>query len=94
MNINVTDKPNATDHYFNSLSNEHEHKIKMREIHSRVAQDMGMFHYPFHIAIKQDSIELIKILLNYKHKINIEINEAYTNRTGLHIAAGKCSTEV
>ncbi|CAF4516917.1 unnamed protein product, partial [Rotaria magnacalcarata] len=43
-------KPNATDNYFGSLSNEHEHKIKMREMHSRVAQDMGMFHYPLHIA--------------------------------------------
>jgi ankyrin repeat protein len=66
----------------------------MREMHSRVAQDMGMFYYPIHIAIKQDSINLIKLLLNYKQKFNIEIQEAYTKRTPLHIAAGKCSTEV
>jgi len=94
LNVNETDKPSATDNYFNSLSNDDEHKIKMREMHSRVAQDMGMFYYPIHIAIKQDSIDLIKLLLNYKQKFNIEIKEAYTKRTPLHIAAGKCSTEV
>jgi len=66
----------------------------MREMHSRVAQDMGMFHYPIHIAIKQDSIDLVKILLNYKQKLDIEIQELYTKRTALHIAAGKCSREV
>ncbi|CAF3309488.1 unnamed protein product [Rotaria socialis] len=94
LNVNLTDKPNVTDNYFGSLSNEHEHKIKMREMHSRVAQDMGMFHYPLHVAIKQDSIQLIKLLLNYKHKFDMEITEAYTKRTALHIAAGKCSTEI
>ncbi|CAF4636267.1 unnamed protein product, partial [Rotaria sp. Silwood2] len=94
LNANVTDKPSATDSYFSSLSNEHEHKIKMREMHSRVAQDMGMFHYPLHIAIKQDYIGLVKLLLNYKQKFDMEIKEAYTKRTPLHIAAGKCSTEI
>jgi len=94
LNLNVTDKPNATDNYFGSLSSDHEHKIKMREMHSRVAQDMGMFHYPLHIAVKQDSAELVKLLLNYKQKLNMEIPEPYTKRTALHIAAGKCSTEV
>jgi hypothetical protein len=66
----------------------------MREMHSRVAQDMGMFYYPLHIAVKQDSIDLIKLLLKYKQKLDIEIKEPYTKRTALHIAAGKCSTEV
>jgi hypothetical protein len=94
MNLNLTDKPSATDNYFASLSNENEHKIKMREMHSRVAQDMGMFHYPLHIAVKQDFINLLKLLINSKHKLDIEINEPYTKRTALHIAAEKCSTEV
>jgi hypothetical protein len=94
VNVNITDKPSATDNYFGSLSSDHEHKIKMREMHSRVAQDMGMFYYPLHIAIKQDSYELVQLLLNYKQKFDIEIKEAYTKRTSLHIAAGKCSTEV
>jgi len=35
-----------------------------------VAQDMGMFHYPIHIVIKQDFIDLLKLLFNYKQKIN------------------------
>ncbi|CAF4040264.1 unnamed protein product, partial [Rotaria sordida] len=30
---NQTDKPSATDNYFSSLSNEDEHKIKMREMY-------------------------------------------------------------
>lgn len=94
VNPNITDKPSATDNYFGSLSNDHEHKIKMREMHSRVAQDMGMFHYPLHIAAKQDSTELLALLLNYKQKLNLEIQEPYTKRTALHIAAEKCSTEV
>ncbi len=94
LNLNQTDKPNATDSYFGCLSCSDEHKIKMREMHSRVAQDMGMFHYPLHIAVKQDSAELVKLLLNYKQKLNMEIPEPYTKRTALHIAAGKCSTEV
>ncbi|CAF1219222.1 unnamed protein product [Adineta steineri] len=94
FNGNLTDKPSATDNYFSSLKSEHEHKIKMREMHSRVAQDMGMFHYPLHIAIKQDSLELVKILLNYKSKLDMEILEPYTKRRALHIAAEKCSTEI
>ncbi len=94
MNANVTDKPSATDNYFGSLSSDHEHKIRMREMHSRVAQDMGMFYYPLHIAVKQDLIELIQLLLNYKQKLDIEIKEPYTNRTALHIASEKCSREV
>ncbi len=94
LNLNETDGPNATDNYFNNLPNNSEHKIKMREMHSRVAQDMGMFYYPIDILIKKDFINLIKILLKYKDKLNIEVKEPYTKRTPLHIAAGKCSNEV
>ncbi len=94
LDLNETDGPNSTDNYFNNLSNNCEHKIKMREMHSRVAQDMGMFYYPIDILIKKDFIHLIKILLKYKNKLNIEIKEPYTKRTPLHIAAGKCSNEV
>jgi hypothetical protein len=94
LNLNETDKPNATDNYFNSLSNENEHKIKKREMHSRVAQDMGMFYYPIDIAIKRDFIHLVKLLINSKEKLNLEIEEPYTKRTPLHIAAEKCSNEV
>jgi hypothetical protein len=43
---------------------------------------------------KQDSCELIKLLLDDKQKLDMEIKETYTKRTALHIAAGKCSTEV
>jgi hypothetical protein len=42
----------------------------MREMHSRVAQDMGMFHHPIHIAIKQDSIDLVIFEINLKKEIN------------------------
>jgi ankyrin repeat protein len=94
LNANLTDKPSATDNYFGSLSNENEHKIKMREMHSRVAQDMEMFYYPIHIAVEQDFIDLVKLLLDYKQKLDMEIKEPYTKRTPLHIAAGKCSIEV
>ncbi|CAF1565845.1 unnamed protein product [Rotaria sordida] len=66
----------------------------MREMYSRVAHDMGMFHYPLRIAIKQDFIQLVKLILNYKQLFNMKIEEAYTKRTALHIAAGKRSTEI
>ncbi|CAF4241401.1 unnamed protein product, partial [Rotaria sordida] len=46
-----------------------------------VAQDMGMFHYPLHIAIKQDFIQLVKLILNYKQLFNMKIEETYTKRT-------------
>ncbi len=39
-------------------------------MHSRVAQDMGMFHHPIHIAIKQDSIDLVIFEINLKKEIN------------------------
>ena len=94
MNMNETDPPNSTDNYFNNLSNENEHKLKMREMHSRVAQDLGMFHYPIDIIIKKDSIELLKLFLRYRNQLDIEVKEAYTKRTPLHIAAEKCSTQV
>ncbi|CAF4065003.1 unnamed protein product [Rotaria sordida] len=94
LNPNQTNKRSATDNYFSSLPNEHEHKIKMREMYSRVAHDMGMFHYPLHIAIKQDFIQLVQFILNYKQLFNMKIEETYTKRTALHVAAGKCSTEI
>ena len=94
FNFNETDQPNATDSYFHNLSIDHEHKVKMREMHSRVAQDLGMFHYPIHILIKHDFVHLIKLLLQHKHKVNLEIEEPYTKRTPLHVAADKCSTEI
>ena len=94
FNANETDKPNGTDHYFHSLPSTHEHKQKMREMHSRVAQDLGMFHYPLHIAIKQDSIALVQLFLRFQSNVQLEITEAYTKKTSLHIAAEKCSTEV
>jgi hypothetical protein len=94
VHVNETDKPNGTDHYFSSLPVDNEHKMKMREMRCRVAQDMGMFHYPLHIAIKQDSLELVRLFVKYREQLNIEISEAYTKKTALHIAADKCSTEV
>ncbi|CAF3094002.1 unnamed protein product [Rotaria sp. Silwood2] len=94
FNVNITDKPSATDNYFGPLSNEYEHKIKMCEMDSHVVQDMRIFYYPLHIAVQQDSIELVKLLLNYKQKLHMKIKEPYTKRTALHIAAGKCSIEV
>ena len=94
VNVNETDKPSATDNYFASLDASHEHKLKIREMHSRVAQDMGMFYYPLHIAVQKDSVDLVQLLLRYKDRFDVEIKEPYTNRTALHIAAEKCSTEV
>lgn len=92
--MNETDSPNSTDNYFNNLSSEHEHKLKMREMHSRIAQDLGMFHYPIDIIIKRDAIPLLKLFLRYRNQLDIEVKESYTKRTPLHIAAEKCSTEV
>ena len=94
VNINETDAPNSTDSYFNNLPNNSEHKLKMREMHSRVAQDMGMFFYPIDIIIKKDFIDLLKLFLQYRNQLDIEVEEPYTKRTPLHIAAEKCSIEV
>ena len=71
VNVNETDKPSATDNYFASLDASHEHKLKMREMHSRVAQDMGMFYYPLHIAVQQDSVDLVQLLLRYKDRFDV-----------------------
>jgi hypothetical protein len=94
LGVNWTDPPNATDVYFSSLPVEHEHRVRMREMHCRVAQDLGMFHYPLHILVKQDSLPLLQSFLRFAEKIDWRIREAYTKRTALHIAAEKCSPEV
>lgn len=94
VNVNETDKPSATDNYFASLHASHDHKLKMREMHSRVAQDMGMFYYPLHIAVQQDSVALVQLCLRYKDRFDVEIQEPYTKKTALHIAAERCSTEI
>ncbi|CAF1542745.1 unnamed protein product, partial [Didymodactylos carnosus] len=60
---NISDKPNATDSYFNSLKPTHEHKQTFLGCHRNVAQDIGQFHYPLHIAVTQNSIEIIKLLI-------------------------------
>jgi hypothetical protein len=52
------------------------------------------FYYLLHIVIKQDSCKLIKLLLDDKQKLDMEIKKPYTKRTALHMAAGKCSREV
>ncbi|CAF1470848.1 unnamed protein product, partial [Rotaria sordida] len=77
--LNETHKPSSTDNYFSSFSNGNKHKIEMCEMHLRVAQDMAKFYDPLHVA---------------KQKLVIEIKESYTKRTALHIAAGKCLTEI
>jgi len=94
LNMNETDKPNSTDHYFQCLPSTNEHKEKLKEMHFRVAQDLGMFHYPLHIAIKQDSISLIQLFLRFKSNIDFEQRESYTKKTALHLAAEKCSIEI
>ncbi|CAF1339923.1 unnamed protein product [Rotaria sp. Silwood1] len=66
--LNETHKPSSTDNYFSSLSNENEHKIEMCEMHSRVAQDMAMFYYPLHVAVKQDSIVYFKFYYLNRNK--------------------------
>ena len=94
LGVNWTDPPNATDVYFNSLPSEHEHRVRMREMHCRVAQDLGMFHYPLHILVKQDSLSLLQLFLRFLEKVDWQVREAYTKRTALHLAAEKCSPEV
>lgn len=91
---NETDRPNSTDQYFQNLAADHPHKIQMKEMHSRVAQDMGMFHTPLQILIKNDAVELVDLMVKSAVDIDVNAEEAYTKRTALHLAAERSSIEV
>ena len=66
----------------------------MKEMHLNISQDYGMFHYPIHLAIKQDSFELVKLIYNYSKETHWNLNQSYTKRTSLHLACEQCSFEV
>ena len=94
FDANQTDKCDATDRYFSCLSNDNEHKMKFTEMKRRVAQDMGMFFYPIHLLVKQNDVQAVRLVLNYKEKINVEVKELITDKRSLHFAAEKSFTEV
>ncbi len=54
--------------------------------YSRVTQDMGMFYYSLHIAVKQESIELVKILLN-----SLDCKEGHMKKNSLFVCLSVCN---
>ncbi|CAF1127122.1 unnamed protein product, partial [Didymodactylos carnosus] len=63
LDQNQTDNQDCVETYFSSLNLEHEHSLVFRKFNSNVAVDNGQTRYPLHIAVENNSLEMIKALL-------------------------------